>query len=183
MLEPIAPGLGRAIRRRIARAIGFQREEPLLLDRQYQLWLAQKRRALDRQDVQKRVDTLQYRPLISLLVPVFDPDRMWLVSALSSAQSQFYPRWELCAVDDGSRRPHVRRLLHRFAACDARIHVAVSERNEGICAASNRALRMAPFAPSTLTFRTRPGRTYAAASPRRVCPARSSSRIARRACS
>ena len=143
MLEPFAPGLGRAIGRRLARAVGLQREEALLLDRQYQLWLARERHAFDRHEAKRRVDKLQYRPLISLLVPVFDPDRIWLEGALSSARAQLYPHWELCAVDDGSRRSHVRRLLHRFAAGDSRIHLVVSERNEGICAASNRALRMA----------------------------------------
>jgi GT2 family glycosyltransferase len=98
---------------------------------------------LNHHQVQARLGRLAYCPVISLLVPVFDPGRTWLEAALKSVRSQIYPHWELCAVDDGSSAPHVRELLRAFARGHAQVRLSYSEQNEGISVASNRALSMA----------------------------------------
>jgi GT2 family glycosyltransferase len=57
--------------------------------------------------------------------------------------AQSYDHWQFCICDDGSTAPHVRQLLEQSAKQDSRIRVAYSEKNEGISAASNRALSLA----------------------------------------
>jgi glycosyltransferase involved in cell wall biosynthesis len=83
------------------------------------------------------------RPLISVILPVYNPEESWLRAALDSVRSQAYDRWELCVADDASFRPHVARLLHRYQAEDPRVKVAFRTENGGIAAASNTALELA----------------------------------------
>ncbi|MCA3748512.1 MAG: glycosyltransferase [Rubrobacter sp.] len=84
-----------------------------------------------------------YAPLISVVVPVYDPEQRWLELALDSVLRQIYPRWELCVCNDGSTKEHVREVLSRYQRIDGRVKVKHMERNSGISAASNAALSMA----------------------------------------
>jgi O-antigen biosynthesis protein len=90
----------------------------------------------------REVQELAERPLISIVLPTFDPPRRYLREAIESVRRQHYPRWELCIADDASTDRGVRRLLNRYAAADARIKADFSPENRGISAASNRALAM-----------------------------------------
>jgi len=83
------------------------------------------------------------RPLISVLMPVYDTPEKWLVRAIESVQAQTYSNWELCIADDASPSGHVRPLLERFARNDPRVKVTFRERNGHIAAASNSALGLA----------------------------------------
>lgn len=86
---------------------------------------------------------LSYRPLISIIMPVFDPEPRWLIEAIESVRAQAYPYWELCIADDASRRTDVREILQRYQSSDSRIKVRFRERNGHISAASNSALSLA----------------------------------------
>ena len=97
-------------------------------------------------DAKKIRDTIQdftCRPLVSIIMPVYNVDRKWLVSAIESLRCQFYENWELCAVDDGSTKGHVRKTLTRYARKDKRIKVRFLVENTGIAGASNEALSIA----------------------------------------
>ena len=91
----------------------------------------------------ERARQLLYRPLISLILPVCDPEREWLEAALDSVTAQTYPSWELCICDDGSAEPWVAEYLAQRAAADPRIHLTRGAGNRGISAASNQAAAMA----------------------------------------
>ena len=97
----------------------------------------------DREAINKRIEALPNKPLISVLIPVFNVDEKWLRRAIESVCRQLYPRWELCIADDNSTQPHVRRILDEYAAQDARIKVVYRETNGHISAASNSALALA----------------------------------------
>ena len=84
-----------------------------------------------------------HRPLISVLMPVFNPRLDWLEQAVQSVREQVYPDWELCIADDASTHPGVRTLLQSLAQQDPRIKLALRAQNGHICAASNTALEMA----------------------------------------
>jgi glycosyltransferase involved in cell wall biosynthesis len=84
-----------------------------------------------------------FRPLVSVVVPVFETPRTFLAKAIESVERQTYENWELCLSDDGSASPEVHTVLRAAAARDARIKIATSPVNEGISAASNRALQIA----------------------------------------
>ncbi len=80
---------------------------------------------------------------ISIIMPVFDPPREWLIEALNSVLAQWSGNWELICVDDGSRQPHVRDVLDTFARHDPRIRVLRAPGNMGIARATNFGLRAA----------------------------------------
>jgi O-antigen biosynthesis protein len=84
-----------------------------------------------------------YQPLISVLMPVFNPDPHVLREAILSVLAQTYPFWELCIVDAGSDRPGVKETLQEFAQCDERIHQIRLNKNAGISANTNAALEAA----------------------------------------
>lgn len=81
-------------------------------------------------------------PIISIVLPVFNPRPAFLREALDSVLAQCYPHWRLCIADDASTDSAVRSQLESYAARDTRIHVCFREQNEGICHASNTALGM-----------------------------------------
>src|SRR5439155_11925935 len=82
-------------------------------------------------------------PLISVIVPVYDPPLDYLRELIDSLRAQIYPRWELCAADDASTKPEVRALLERAAADDARVKLVFRPANGHIVAATNSALELA----------------------------------------
>lgn len=82
-------------------------------------------------------------PLISVIVPTYNPDLAHLRAALESVQRQLYAHWELCIADDASTAPGVRELIQSFAEQDSRIKCVFRERNGHISAASNSALALA----------------------------------------
>ncbi|RYC28840.1 glycosyltransferase, partial [Lichenibacterium minor] len=56
----------------------------------------------DRRAIRARVLRLRRRPLISVVMPVYNPQVGFLRQAVASVQSQIYPDWELCIADDAS---------------------------------------------------------------------------------
>jgi GT2 family glycosyltransferase len=113
------------------------------LNRAYDLW--RQRHPLtgrQRRQMQAACRALVDPPQISVLLPVYNVEEVYLQKAVESVRRQIYPHWELCAVDDGSSAAHVRRVLSRYARQDPRIKVAFHERNQGIAAASNSALAL-----------------------------------------
>ncbi|MCY1643389.1 glycosyltransferase family 2 protein [Methylorubrum sp. SL192] len=84
-----------------------------------------------------------HRPLLSIIMPVFDPPVHLLQEAISCLQAQVYPNWELCIADDASRDLNVRQLLSKLADEDARIKVIFRDINGHISEASNSAASLA----------------------------------------
>ena len=80
---------------------------------------------------------------ISIVMPVFNPPREWLVQALNSVLGQWSAHWELICVDDGSTAPHVAAVLGEAARRDPRIKVLRAAANGGIARAVNFGLRAA----------------------------------------
>jgi GT2 family glycosyltransferase len=86
---------------------------------------------------------LAQRPLVSVLMPVFDPPEDALRAAIESVRAQVYADWELCIADDASTRPYVARVLEEYERLDDRVRVVRRTSNGGISAASNSALELA----------------------------------------
>jgi len=108
----------------------------------YTEWLS-KRRRLSPQHVQRVIAKLRQRPLISIVLPVYNPRLEWLRECLDSVLEQHYPHWQLCIADDASSDSEVRQVLAEYAERDARIQVVYRQQNGHICAASNSALELA----------------------------------------
>ena len=95
------------------------------------------------QALQRRLAALPSRPLISVLMPVYNPEPQWLAEAIASVRQQIYPHWQLCIADDCSTDPAVRPLLQAAADSDARIRVVFRASNGHIAHASQSALDVA----------------------------------------
>ena len=90
-----------------------------------------------------KVEQWQTRPLISVLMPVYNTPATLLDEAIRSVVAQVYPHWELCIVDDASTAAHVSSQLASWARQDRRIKVMNRASNGHISLASNDALKMA----------------------------------------
>lgn len=86
---------------------------------------------------------LAARPLVSVLVPVCDPDPQHLRECLESVLAQRYAHLQLCVVDDASSAPAVRALLETFARQDGRVRLAFRSQRGHIARTTNDALALA----------------------------------------
>lgn len=93
--------------------------------------------------VRKEMLTFSTRPKISLIMPVYNVDAVFLKDAINSVCRQSYKNWELCIAEDASTEPHVKDILNHFSKKYKNIKVTFLEENQGISGASNEAVRMA----------------------------------------
>ncbi|MBI1423215.1 MAG: glycosyltransferase [Gammaproteobacteria bacterium] len=113
--------------------------------RQYQRWLQLYDNANDARTnkLHATQEQFYYRPLISILVPVYNPEVIWLDKAIKSVLNQIYDHWQLCLADDCSSDPDVINLLKKYEHLDARIKVVYRKENGHISAATNSSLEIA----------------------------------------
>lgn len=100
-------------------------------------------RTADVKAIKAQIGELAYRPVISVIMPVYETPANYLRQALQSICNQLYPNWELCIADDASSSQHVNSILSEFAARDSRIKVIRRSENGNISAATNSALALA----------------------------------------
>ena len=98
---------------------------------------------VDRELIKKRIAQMSYKPLISVVMPVYNIDVRWLREAIKSVRNQLYSHWELCIADDASSKSEVKDVLKEHERLDSRIKVVYRENNGHISAASNSALCLA----------------------------------------
>jgi len=96
----------------------------------------------DREEMRKAIAAFPVKPLISVVMPVYDPKPEWLKEAIDSVIGQTYPSWELCIADDCSKNPLIHKILKEYREKEPRIKVAFRETNGHISAASNSALEL-----------------------------------------
>ncbi|MDI1298694.1 glycosyltransferase [Methylotenera sp.] len=97
----------------------------------------------DVESIKTHINTLLYKPLISIVMPIYDPPLDFLRQALDSVLAQHYPYWELCIADDASSDSAVKPLLEEYARRDSRFKITYRETNGHISLASNSALALA----------------------------------------
>ncbi|HUZ68445.1 MAG TPA: glycosyltransferase [Candidatus Saccharimonadales bacterium] len=111
--------------------------------RQYRAWLAlHTPSAGELARMRSEAEALVDPVVISVVMPVRDPQHTSLDAAIRSVLTQAYPHLELCIADDASTKPYVRAVLQR-AARDARVRVVHRGVQGGIAAASNSAVALA----------------------------------------
>ena len=86
---------------------------------------------------------LVQRPLISVVLPVYNVPLPFLVSALDSLVSQTYPYWEACIACAAAPDGPVARHLHERMTKEPRFRVKFLDTNRGIAANSNEAFSLA----------------------------------------
>ena len=122
----------------IKRSLGFA----VFDSKRYAEWIQRYDTLTDetRAIMRERIDGFSHKPLISVVMPTYNPKPEWLIEAIESVRTQIYPNWELCIADDASTDKGVRLILERYAREDERIKVVLRENNGHISAASNSAL-------------------------------------------
>lgn len=93
--------------------------------------------------IDAHIQHLDFKPLISIIMPVYNPLERYFREAIESIIAQRYPYWELCLADDASTTPQVRNLIEEYIAKDSRIKAVFRSKNGHISAASNSALDIA----------------------------------------
>jgi GT2 family glycosyltransferase len=111
-------------------------------EKDYQKWILENEGS-DREAIPRQTENFADKPLISIILPVYDVAERWLRLCLESVTGQSYPHWELCIADDASTKTHVRKVLEEYAAKDPRIKIIFRPENGHISAASNSALELA----------------------------------------
>ncbi|MDL1988928.1 MAG: glycosyltransferase [Deltaproteobacteria bacterium] len=89
------------------------------------------------------IEKLHKKPKISIITPVYNADKICLKKCIFSVLKQIYNNWELCLVDDGSTKPHIKTILEKYAKKDPRVKVKFLKENQGIAKASNAGLSLA----------------------------------------
>ena len=84
-------------------------------------------------------EPLSYRPLISVVVPVYNVPTEYLEACINSVLRQTYDNWELCMADDCSTQRNVRRTLKKFEN-NKKIKIVYRNENGHISRCTNTAL-------------------------------------------
>jgi len=98
---------------------------------------------LDYKKIKRKCDKFQYKPKISVIIPVFNSNLIWLKNAIESVTSQIYSNWELCMCDDGSNDKKLNKFLNSYKDNNNRIKITRLQKNQGISSASNKAIESA----------------------------------------
>ena len=91
----------------------------------------------------QRIADLEQKPVISLIVPVYDPEPCFLNNCIRSVLYQAYPHWELLLIDDCSANDQVRSLIRTWSTRDSRIRCDFNQENLGIAATSQKGAEQA----------------------------------------
>lgn len=90
----------------------------------------------------EEVKDLEYNPLMSILIPVYNVSRKYLKECLDSILKQTYQNFEICIVDDCSTNEETIATLEEYVKKDSRIKVKRRDENGHISKATNDALDM-----------------------------------------
>ncbi len=111
----------------------------------YQKWIREYETLSPEQyhDLKLTTESFRHKPLISVIMPVYNANPKWLSMAIESVRTQSYTHWELCIADDASTDGQVLETLKHYQQIDPRIIVNYRSKNGHISQASNSALEMA----------------------------------------
>ena len=87
------------------------------------------------------IENFTIKPLISIIMPVYNVDPKWLDLAIKSIENQWYENWELCIADDKST--NIKTIKYLKNINNLKIKIKFLEKNLNISGASNEALKMA----------------------------------------
>ena len=91
---------------------------------------------------QKKVE-FDKKPLFSIVVPVYRPDRQFFEEMINSVKEQTYANWELCLADGSGDGYEMDTVCDRILKSDSRIKYKKIEKNYGISGNTNEAIKMA----------------------------------------
>ena len=103
--------------------------------REYNIWLNSKQKT--------EMVELKNKPLISIVIPVYNIEREFLIDCLDSILNQTYQNFEVCLADDNSTNMDTINTLREYEKKDSRIKVVYRKENGHISKATNSAIEIA----------------------------------------
>lgn len=97
----------------------------------------------ENENEENKIIDFKYNPLISILIPVYNTDPVYLKEAIESALNQVYNKIEICIVNDASTRVDTLNVLKEYTKKDKRIKIYNCKKNGNISKATNLALSLA----------------------------------------
>ncbi len=107
-------------------------------DKDYEKWIT----GIESEEESKEKKELGNKPLISVLVPVYNVCKKHLTECIESVISQTYDNWQLCMCDDCSTMHEVREVLSKYED-NPKIDIIYRTENGHISNATNDALSLA----------------------------------------
>lgn len=134
-------GLSRALKRGLQNA---EKLVPSIAFLRYRRWYEQ-HEPLPQELAQQRqlAQQMTKPPLISVVIPVFNPPAVILSQSLDSVLNQTYPHWECCLANGDPSNQVIKDLIDRYTRQDARFKVVNLEQNLGIAGNTNAAIAIA----------------------------------------
>ncbi len=109
----------------------------------YEAWIVENEPSpADLNQQRLMADEFAYQPLISVVMPVFNPPLQVLREAIDSVLGQTYRKFELC-ITDASDHEDCIRVLEEYGQRDPRVTILQLGENRGISENTNAALGMA----------------------------------------
>lgn len=93
--------------------------------------------------ISHHIDAMKSKPVISIVMPVYETPIWILKEAIQSVKDQLYPYWQLCIADDASPSLEASTVCLNEAKKDPRIRFIRRPENGQIAAASNSASALA----------------------------------------
>jgi glycosyltransferase involved in cell wall biosynthesis len=88
----------------------------------YRRWIREHEPGKTELEAQKKHQAdFNHRPLISILIPINNADKVTLTDTITSVQGQTYPRWELCTTYSLSEAKPVVELLEKTSRRESRM--------------------------------------------------------------
>lgn len=116
----------------------------ILPDLSYEDFRKKYEKKYTKEEVSKLLTELQYQPLITIVIPVYNVSPKWLNLCISSVKNQLYPKWELCIYDDCSTNNETINFLKEIKnSTDSRINIEFGKKNGHISFATNKAVSVA----------------------------------------
>ena len=109
----------------------------------YDIWIEKNSLTKEKESsIREEIEQFSYKPKFSIILPVYNVDKIWLERAINSVFDQLYENWELCLVDDASTKKHIKNTLLKYEN-NKKVRLKFLEENRGISGASNEALSLA----------------------------------------
>ena len=96
-----------------------------------------------KKQILKTQKSFSHKPLVSIVIPVYNPPIDFFKKALDSVINQYYSNWELCLADDCSTDEEVKDTIEEYKKKYSNIKVVYRQENGHISRASNSALELA----------------------------------------
>lgn len=112
------------------------------MNARYSTWY-KNNKATEKELELQRYTCFDYSPLISIVVPVYNPKPEHISAMVKSVLAQSYTNWQLCLINGSCENREIDILLQKMKKSDERISVGRLKENRGISGNTNAGLKLA----------------------------------------